>query len=78
MTQKPKPQKIFIKKKEKLFDALKMVANRVDTEDDIYYFMPCYFKASGLFNLEVVPLDNPPQDLIDYLNKRREGEQQQQ
>jgi len=67
-----KRPRILIKKKLRLGEAVKLYSNIVDTGGKKYYFMPCYFTEAGMFDLEVVPLDNPPQDLIDYLNKRRE------
>lgn len=66
-----KSPRFLVKKKQSVYDVMKSVANRIDTGKGVYYFAPFYFKEIGQYNLEVVPLENPTQDLIEHVESQR-------
>jgi hypothetical protein len=63
--------KQLIKKKTRLEEVLSLVATKAETASGTYYYIPFWFKQAGEFNVEVVEVDNIPEDLKEFLTKQR-------
>lgn len=64
---------IQIKRKTSINEVLKGLSKVVVAKGERYYFLPFWFKESGIFNLLATGLDDLPVELLEALNKERES-----
>lgn len=70
--------RIIVKKKVGIFDAVKQVAMKATTPKGTYYFMPFWFKECGTFDLEVLSHHQIPQEIKDEIQKQRNNANNEQ
>lgn len=70
MNTEKKPN-VIIKSKTRFIEAMGKMATKATTKEGDYYFIPYWFKKKGQYDIEVVEVENIPDDLKEFLQKER-------